>query len=205
MLLGSDARQAYSADTFCLGLSLLHLATGSAAYEVHLQHVLCPQYLILQLQKLWLTKQKDNSYYVINEVIASLIDDSNDVGSSPRMVLYHTLYRYLVLFGASREFLVTSNELYRDSPVWEVLIESLKLDVGSGVVKKTQKRISPRHVGLLKDAQNQYERDKGMWSVNVGNHPVMTRYSILSVTIPLIANIWSCVKYSIRDVVTFLL
>jgi serine/threonine protein kinase len=33
LLLGSEARQAYSADTFCLGLCFLHLLTGLTTYQ----------------------------------------------------------------------------------------------------------------------------------------------------------------------------
>ena len=49
MITGSAARQAYSADTFPLGLSVLHLLTGEEPYEELLKNVLCPLYLKQQV------------------------------------------------------------------------------------------------------------------------------------------------------------
>ena len=49
LITGSAARQAYSADTFPLGLSVLHLLTGEEPYEELLKNVLCPLYLKQQV------------------------------------------------------------------------------------------------------------------------------------------------------------
>ena len=45
LICGSAARQAFSADTFPLGLATLHLLTGQEPYEELLADVRCPAYL----------------------------------------------------------------------------------------------------------------------------------------------------------------
>ena len=45
LICGSAARQAFSADTFPLGLATLHLLTGQEPYEELLVDVRCPAYL----------------------------------------------------------------------------------------------------------------------------------------------------------------
>ncbi|KAF1774215.1 Protein kinase-like domain [Phytophthora cactorum] len=59
LLEGDAAEQSYAADTFSLGLCLLHLFTGSAPYEEILQDVHCPSELLKDLKALW-TKPSEN-------------------------------------------------------------------------------------------------------------------------------------------------
>uniref|UniRef100_H3HCD1 Protein kinase domain-containing protein n=1 Tax=Phytophthora ramorum TaxID=164328 RepID=H3HCD1_PHYRM len=53
LLEGDAAEQSYAADTFSLGLCLLHLFTGSAPYEELLDAVHCPAELLKDLKFLW--------------------------------------------------------------------------------------------------------------------------------------------------------
>eukprot|EP01035_Chromulina_nebulosa_P018394 gene18394-24095_t len=79
-LLGSLAKQGYSADTFSLGLAVLHLFTGLEPYEELLSKVLCPEYLIKKISKIWRAGNKTNPYNVIKQVIDTL-DESNNMSN----------------------------------------------------------------------------------------------------------------------------
>ncbi|KAF1794458.1 Protein kinase-like domain [Phytophthora cactorum] len=61
LLEGDVAEQSYAADTFSLGLCLLHLFTGSAPYEEILQDVHCPSELLKDLKALWTVRVEPNS------------------------------------------------------------------------------------------------------------------------------------------------
>lgn len=113
MLIGSAARESYSADTFCLGLSFLHLLSGYEPYEILLKDVHCPSYLYNSLKKYWITNDVTSPYNVITRVIQSLISDkinivkilskSSNTGDYDMdllcSILFDTLYRYVVLCG----------------------------------------------------------------------------------------------------------
>lgn len=162
-----------------MGLTFLHLVIGHSAYEVHLQDVLCPKYLVNQLESIWMTSNPNDRYYVIHEVIKSLdVEDPDDV-NNPCMVLYHTIYRYLVLFGASTDLITISDELYRNSPVWDTLVDALSLSVPkTGKISKTKtnsnhKRISKKSIALREECCKQFEQDVRRWSVLIGDHAMM--------------------------------
>jgi hypothetical protein len=89
LLHGSKATQGFAADTFSLGLAVLHLFTGNAPYEEILCDVRCPEGLYRLLQEVWAS---DPDYDVIRRVIH--VD-----GKEVDRALHDTLYRYLVLFG----------------------------------------------------------------------------------------------------------
>lgn len=161
-LLGSDARQAYSADTFCLGLSVLHLVMGHLPYEEILKDVKCPEYLSSQLSKLWLKATVDSPYYVIGEVIRTVESDDG----YPGMVLCDTLYRYLVLFGVPAEFLENNCCPYTDNKVWKILLESL------GIVDSFTKKRRERASSCIL----QYQKDKIAWSLESGQEAIMQGY-----------------------------
>ena len=120
--MGNISRQAYSADTFCLGLSFLHLLTGEEPYEELLKEIRCPTYLFEALSCIWNPAKMDidNPYYVIKEVIESLDPgdegddgdsaDGNSAGADgddrgPGAVLFDTIYRYVVLFGVHADMI----------------------------------------------------------------------------------------------------
>ena len=55
LILGTEAMQGYEADTWCLGLSVVHLLTGGQPYEETLGEVACPRALDQALSQLWLS------------------------------------------------------------------------------------------------------------------------------------------------------
>ena len=174
LLIGSAARQAFSADTFCLGLSYLHLLTGHAPYEELLADVKCPEYLKNQLESLWETQDQSSDYYVIHEVVDSL-DDSEEVDidaiDSCKNVLYHTIYRYMVLLHGCEFFSHEKSDTksqFSTSPVWNVLVDALALD---GDDSKPVSKRSPRRAAC----RNQYIKDYELWSIKSGNHVIMTK------------------------------
>ena len=87
-LLFSDAPQSFAADTFQLGLSILHALTGASPYEEILELVRCPVALMEAVAMVW--EEGDDTEF---ETLRCVLRDDDD------NVLYHTLYRYLVLFG----------------------------------------------------------------------------------------------------------
>lgn len=124
LMLGSIARQAYTADTFALGLSFLHLLIGYEPYEELLADIRCPLYLKVRLNHLWACCENvDDPFYVIREVIESMMDDKQleifnrkqqnngkiNTRNGRRQfefaegadILFDTMYRYLVLLGES--------------------------------------------------------------------------------------------------------
>lgn len=170
-MMGSHAREAFSADTFCLGLSFFHLLSGEEPYEEHLKQVHCPAYLQNRLRKIWMTKNASSPYYVIREVIESLYsaDDSPDIQDSMNNILYDTLYRYIVLFGlCSTGFDCLSDRLHPydlENPVWLAIVDSCEEIPHS--VKNTKARI---------DCVRQYNSDRKLWSLEFGEHPIIQRY-----------------------------
>jgi serine/threonine protein kinase len=140
LLLGDSARQSFASDTFCLGLSFLHLLTGFDPYEVLLKGVRCPALLKDRLNEVWSQSNPSNPYHVIHMTIQSLQphdlseDDidlsmiSND--NSIHDILCDTLYRFLVLLGDAPylEMGFVRNSLYEHNPVWKELVECLGLE-----------------------------------------------------------------------------
>jgi hypothetical protein len=166
-LLGSDARQAYSADTFCLGLSMLHLVTGHEPYESLLKDVLCPRYLIQLIEKKWERCPQSSPYHVINEVITSL-DTSEE--ENPGIILYHTIYRYLVLFSAVGDILTVSNTIYASSPIWLAIVDALNLPSANLTIKRKNNK---KDVQLREESRMTFERDCKQWSVMHGQYAIM--------------------------------
>lgn len=176
-LLGSQARQCYAADTFSLGLCVVHLLTGYEPYEELLKEVRCPKYLLTRLQKIWMTQDESSPYFLIRECIESIqaaeaeeeqeesseggtTGDEDTVGTSSGLnVLYDTLYRYLVLFGAP----VDCGTAYIDNPVWSLLMECLEL-APSGKRKAVKART---------ECVAQFHRDYETWSIETGSNRIM--------------------------------
>ena len=95
LLLGCGARQDFQADAFALGLCWLHLLTGRAPYEEILEPLRCPTELCTALSAVWAAeapKRGTDDYAPLRELLAA-DEDAQD------SVLFHTLYRFLCLFG----------------------------------------------------------------------------------------------------------
>lgn len=206
-MLGSAARQSYSADTFSLGLCFLHLLTGQEPYEELLKDVHCPVYLADRLRKIWLVVDPLSPYFVLNEVVQSLDDGCYDSQSSsgPESVLLDTLYRYFVLCGASDELRIHEEErescspttvqsLYRQCVVWNTVLDAVDLrhaavvftsNTGGALLMKNDlkgKASSKRKHQEHSKCVEQYQRDLGLWSIHCGTHPIMRRYAYMVVT-----------------------
>ncbi|RHY29194.1 hypothetical protein DYB32_005354 [Aphanomyces invadans] len=152
-LVGDTAMQGYAADTFALGLSLLHLLSGRAPYEELLEDVVCPMELKRSLVAMWKVREKlvklighghyrgakKESFAVLRQQLATSKDNTT--------VLCDTLYRFLVLFGVTQLDAATSS------------ISAFLLQLLAPSSKK-------RHPSPV---QRQYELDASMYSVATGS------------------------------------
>ena len=172
-MLGSHAREAFTADTFCLGLSFFHLLSGEEPYEEHLKSIKCPIYLRKKLSKVWMTRDPSSPYCVIREVIESLdsSDESPEVQDSIENVLYDTLYRYVVLFGLCETSSVNSSGVEEilhpyslENPIWLAIVDSVSPNPLSG--KNTKSR---------SDCVKQFQSERDLWYLETGNHPIICR------------------------------
>jgi len=182
LILGSTARQAYSADTFCMGLSFLHLLTGDEPYEVLMEKLKCPRYLAEQLSKYWCDFNNfdvNDPYYLICDLVRSLEYGEEDT-EVPGMVLFDTIYRYVVLFGGAEDFLASSP--FVDNPVWMAIVDALGLDVNEQVemernlVSKKKGRGRPKRNDsptARMESITTYQSDFCRWSIHTGTHPIM--------------------------------
>jgi hypothetical protein len=163
--LGSKVRSSsYEADTFCIGLSYLHLLTGHAPYEELMSDVRCPDVMRHQLALLWETSDESDPYHVISQVNKSLQFDGSSVPCDDvQNVLYDTLYRYVVLLGLPSPNLFSSNE------------SGDKTDAA-----RTQDGYIGRNevVAAILDTlgtSTQFGRDAKLWNIFSGNHELMLR------------------------------
>lgn len=92
LILGNAAKQGHGHDSFGLGLCMLHLFTGNCPYEEILGDVICPKNLKEKLRNIW----NHNSHDVIQSALVDYDEDGIEIEDER---LYHTLYRFLVLFG----------------------------------------------------------------------------------------------------------
>ncbi len=173
LLLGSMARQAFSADTFPLGLAYFHLLTGVEPYEALLADIYCPPYLIRQLQQVWSPKDVGDQYYVIQEVVNTCrLDDEEALHAEgyDGAILCHTLYRYLVIFGAPEEW-------EADSLALEVCQHALGLPEVVGACRRMRRsrRVNHKEQEAHLECQRRYKEDQSVWSWKYGNHPLMRR------------------------------
>jgi len=108
MILGDAAKQGYGHDCFGLGLCMLHLFTGHAPYEEILEDVRCPFNLKKRLKFFW-ESTSSKGYEVIRSVILNDVfeDENGNQEGEPDETLYHTLYRFLVLFGLPKNMAKT--------------------------------------------------------------------------------------------------
>lgn len=140
----------------------VYCLSGNEPYEEHLRDVKCPDYLRLKLTSIWEHVEDPSSpYFVITEVIGSLQSDGDDCSTTP-CVLYDTLYRYLVLFGVPSEFDDPQYQMpWHSSPVWEAVMDSLRLGVFAQRAKSA--------------CINAFHKDSALWNFYGGTHVVMKR------------------------------
>jgi serine/threonine protein kinase len=94
LALGSGAQQCFSsADSFALGLCMLHLFTGGGPYEETLSTVSCPPPLARDLMAVWRDPAASCAGAPFH-CLARVAEDDQSLG-----VLVDTLYRYIVLTG----------------------------------------------------------------------------------------------------------
>jgi serine/threonine protein kinase len=167
-----------------LGLCFLHLLTGYEPYEVLLQDVFCPPFLIKKLQAIWTPSSIEDQYYVVREAVESSVLNEPDMENDTRdagyegALLAHTLYRYLVLFSALQE-----DDVNIDSPAWTAIKHALTPTDGMAVddgdqqnprrIKRKQRRAGTAEVTARAACIRQYDIDRAQWSLRVGSHPVM--------------------------------
>jgi serine/threonine protein kinase len=167
MILGDEAKQGHEHDSFGLGLCMLHLFTGYRPYEEIMEEVKCPPILKKKLRNIW-ENEKIPGYSVIRSVIFDGVDKDDDghiLEGDPDETFYHTLYRFLVLFGIPK----VQFQLKRCPKVWKAITESLLpsscFTATSG--KPVRKRSSS-------DA-TQYNRDCKKFSLTTGNNKHIAR------------------------------
>lgn len=136
MILGDSATQGHGHDNWGLGLCMLHLYTGRAPYEEVLEEVRCPPVLKKKLKRIWENKQVEGFSVIRSVIRADVYEDGrgNILEGEPDETLYDTLYRYLVLFGIPEKFL----DGKAASPVWRVIVESLKAKTGANGRRRVQ-------------------------------------------------------------------
>jgi serine/threonine protein kinase len=178
LILGSSVRQDFSADTFQLGLSFLHMLTGYEPYEVLLANVLCSSYLIDKLKDIWIPNDIEDKYHVVQEVVdMSILGGSNNNDSdyrSPIEILCHTLYRYCVLFCQPEQDYKNEHHGLRDSPVWILLKEVLGLNnsTSQSQIGFRRKRVTTKSKEI-QICRAQFKRDSSLWNIHNGKHQIM--------------------------------
>ena len=164
-------------------------------YEELLAGVRCPAYLKQELRRYWETEDMDSPYYVVGETMRSLDPGDDEEGSDdeaqageraePGDVLYHTLYRYLVLFApeddggddatAAAVGGARFSRLYDGVPLWGAMLDAvglLPLPAGGGAPRRGKRKPSERDRALRDASVRQFAADRGQWSLHVGAHPV---------------------------------
>ena len=120
LALGNRALQGFHCDAFSLGLAVLHLFSGHGPYEELLAEVCCPAELRRELAKLWEKKPSSSSEDYFEPLRCVIRADGDDSG-----VLYHTLYRYLVLFGLPDASDMDEDERAAGAKVWNAVDKCL--------------------------------------------------------------------------------
>ena len=161
-LLFPDAQQSYAADTFQLGLAVLHVLTGAAPYEEIMEQVRCPTALMDAVSNVWESDGKD-----FDTLRCVLRDDDDNV-------LYHTLYRYLVLFGlgaiesGDKSAGASTGRFHPSkSKVFEAVVSVLgdRVDISSKSLKAKN----------IKQARKQFAMDSAKFSLRTGSHHLIAR------------------------------
>ncbi|KAI9907043.1 hypothetical protein PsorP6_004515 [Peronosclerospora sorghi] len=159
LLEGDAAEQSYAADTFSLGLCLLHLFTGNAPYEEILEGVRCPNELQKDLMFIWM-KQKKAGFLVLKSVARG--DDEN--------TFCHTLYRFVVLFGLPKH---NPSDRKGIDKVWKVLLKHLRPEeVALSQLQRRSRRKGGAHEVQVQ-AKVQFDHDQSLYSIATGSNKII--------------------------------
>ncbi|KAH9262666.1 hypothetical protein BASA82_000313 [Batrachochytrium salamandrivorans] len=146
-LLFPNATQTFACDMFQLGLSVFHVLTGALPYEEILSQVKCPPALREEVGKVW------KSFAVLQGVL----EDADEDG-----VLFHTLYRYLVLFGFGEKGEDESGRFHPSKSRVMTAARSVLLATAGASKKHRQ-------------ASKQFEEDCAVYSFRTGAHHLIAR------------------------------
>lgn len=185
-LLHSKAPQAFAADTFQLGLSILHVMTGASPYEEILESVKCPTALMDAVANVW---EEGTEFDTLRCVLRD--DDDN--------ILFHTLYRYFVMFGLPT---TNENESSNDltfSPVCSRVYAAVVSVLVKDVDMSSQKTLKAKNA---KAARKQYALDFTKFSFRSGTHHLMTRGRERSKALGIWDLLWSCLEFDPKRRIT---
>lgn len=153
---------AFAADTFSLGLAVLHLFTGDRPYEEILHDVRCPPPLCAALAGVWLSGRKKHTCRALARVLRDCPadDDAVIVVNRERLdrLFFDTFYRFVVLFGLPDE-----DPYFQASEVWRATRRLL-----------ASNEDRPKRCGG-QDPRQDYEADVAEFSLATGTHPSIAR------------------------------
>jgi serine/threonine protein kinase len=164
IIMGDKACQGHGHDNFGLGLCMLHLFTGHAPYEEILQDVECPPNLKEELRKIW-EDEGDSEYSIVRSLVLANVfkdDDGHILEGEPDETLYHTLYKYLVLFGIPE----ASQRRQMDSKVMSVIKATLT---------SRSQRGKFGGKGRTKSDLQKFNRDRKKYSLSHGTNYYIAR------------------------------
>lgn len=165
LILGDAATQGHGHDNFGLGLCMLHLFTGHAPYEEILEDVYCPLALKKKLRQIWI----EDEYSGFNAVRTMVLLDVDEDEGEPDETLYHTLYRYLVLFGIPED----KGSSSEGDRVWKAITQTLE---GGGRTNRGRPCGRSARQGRKEgpDAA-QFASDRKKYSLSHGNNKFIAR------------------------------
>ena len=164
LIQGDAATQGHGHDNFGLGLCMLHLFTGHAPYEEILDDVFCPTALKKKLRQIWL----EDEYAGFNAVRTMVLLDVDGDEGEPDETLFHTLYRYLVLFGIPED----RSQFTNGDKVWKAITQSLE---GGGRTRAKACVRSARKGKTEGPDSAQFARDRKKYSLSHGNNKFIAR------------------------------
>lgn len=163
---GDAATQGHGHDNFGLGLCMLHLFTGHAPYEEILEDVICPRALKKKLRQIWV----EDEYSGFNAVRTMILLDVDGDEGEPDETLYHTLYRYLVLFGIPED----RSHIKEGNKVWKAIFQCLE---GGGRTSTRSKAYGRSARQSRKEGPDsaQFARDRKKYSLSHGSNEYIAR------------------------------
>jgi serine/threonine protein kinase len=157
MLLGTGSSQVYAADTWCLGLSMLHLFTGHCPYEELLEDVKCPKEFLHALHFAW---------YANEEVYGVVLQAGDDGDGEMERTLADTLYRYLVLFGLPTDEMFERCAQWHDNAVWRVVMTYCRASDLPQSLKNEGSRLASDKV--RRRTSEGFAQHQALWSIDCG-------------------------------------
>lgn len=101
--------------------------------------------------------RKSSKFSVLRQVV---LDDPEDT-------MYHTIYRFLVLFGMPNE----NPSEHEISQVWDVLCKHLRPELAPARSQRSSRRLAPPQRAETADSvQHQFERDTEAYSIESGSN-----------------------------------